>query len=142
MPEWETFFEENARPKNYDASRERISLFCRDLGLQRNVVLVTSGGTTIPFEKNTVRFIDNFSVGTRGSSSTEHFLAQDYAVIFLYRANSLRPFARHFGGASVNFLDMLQLEDGVDGVSVRTECKGKIRKQLKAYQESSSTLLP
>ena len=55
-----------------------------------------SGGTTIPFEKNTVRFIDNFSAGTRGSASAEHFLRLDYAVIFLYRSKTLKPFERHF----------------------------------------------
>lgn len=44
-----------------------------------------SGGTTIPMEHNTVRFVDNFSAGTRGSASTEYFLEAGYAVIFLYR---------------------------------------------------------
>lgn len=33
------------------------------------------GGTTVPLEKNTVRFIDNFSSGARGAASAEHFLA-------------------------------------------------------------------
>lgn len=37
----------------------------------RRIVLVTSGGTTVPLERNTVRFVDNFSAGTRGSASTE-----------------------------------------------------------------------
>ncbi|RHY30877.1 hypothetical protein DYB32_003949 [Aphanomyces invadans] len=38
----------------------------------RCVVIVTSGGTTIPLERNTVRFIDNFSTGSRGASSAEY----------------------------------------------------------------------
>lgn len=40
----------------------------------RRVVLVTSGGTTVPLENQTVRFIDNFSAGTRGATSAEYFL--------------------------------------------------------------------
>jgi len=40
----------------------------------RPLVCVTSGGTTVPLEKRCVRFIDNFSGGTRGALSTEAFL--------------------------------------------------------------------
>jgi hypothetical protein len=42
--------------------------------LPRPIVLVTSGGTTVPLERNCVRFIDNFSKGTRGALSAEQFL--------------------------------------------------------------------
>ena len=42
--------------------------------LQLPVVVVTSGGTTVPLEQRCVRFIDNFSAGTRGALSTEEFL--------------------------------------------------------------------
>ena len=35
-------------------------------------MVITSGGTTVPLEKNTVRFIDNFSTGTRGATSAEY----------------------------------------------------------------------
>lgn len=38
------------------------------------IVCITSGGTTVPLEKNCVRFIDNFSKGTRGALSAEEFL--------------------------------------------------------------------
>ena len=66
---------------------------------------MTSGGTTIPLEKNTVRYIDNFSVGTRGSASAEYFLKHGYVVIFLYRSKSFKPFERHFKEMSI--LDIL-----------------------------------
>jgi len=33
-----------------------------------------SGGTTVPLESRTVRFLDNFSVGSRGAASTEYLL--------------------------------------------------------------------
>lgn len=62
---------------------------------QSRVVLITSGGTTVPLEQNTVRFIDNFSTGTRGAACAEEFLKHGYAVVFLYRAGSLRPIVRH-----------------------------------------------
>ncbi len=42
--------------------------------LRRPIVVVTSGGTTVPLERRCVRFIDNFSAGTRGALSTERFL--------------------------------------------------------------------
>lgn len=54
-----------------------------------------------------VRFLDNFSAGTRGSASAEHFLRQGYAVIFLHRQFSLQPFHRHYSHSS--FLDLLEI---------------------------------
>jgi phosphopantothenate-cysteine ligase len=36
--------------------------------------LVTSGGTSVPLELNTVRSIENFSTGTRGARSAEFFI--------------------------------------------------------------------
>jgi len=65
------------------------------------VVLITSGGTTVPLEKRCVRFIDNFSVGTRGAKSAQRFLESGYAVIFLTRKEALRPFTVTFGQSSL-----------------------------------------
>uniref|UniRef100_A0A1A9WS21 DNA/pantothenate metabolism flavoprotein C-terminal domain-containing protein n=1 Tax=Glossina brevipalpis TaxID=37001 RepID=A0A1A9WS21_9MUSC len=78
-----------------------------------------SGGTTVPLEHNTVRFVDNFSAGTRGSSSAEYFLDHNYAVIFMYRQKSLEPFTRHFTGQQ--FFDMLDITD--DGQSTTITVK-------------------
>ncbi|XP_051123630.1 phosphopantothenate--cysteine ligase 2-like isoform X2 [Andrographis paniculata] len=58
------------------------------------VVCVTSGGTTVPLEQRCVRYIDNFSSGHRGASSTEYFLKAGYAVIFLYRRGTCQPYCR------------------------------------------------
>lgn len=77
--------------------------------LSLSIFLVQSGGTTVPLEHNTVRFVDNFSAGTRGSASAEYFLDHDYAVIFMYRHKSLEPFTRHFTGQQ--FFDMLDIAD-------------------------------
>lgn len=55
--------------------------------------LLTSGGTTVPLEKRTVRFIANFSTGSRGSALAETMLRdQGYAVVFLHRDGSCAPF--------------------------------------------------
>ncbi|VBB30132.1 unnamed protein product [Acanthocheilonema viteae] len=62
----------------------------------RKIVLITSGGTRVPLERKMVRFIDNFSMGTRGAASAEYFLIKGYAVIFFHRDNSLKPFRRKF----------------------------------------------
>ena len=40
----------------------------------KNLVVVTSGGTSVPLEKNTVRSVENFSTGNRGALSAENFL--------------------------------------------------------------------
>ncbi|CAG9460296.1 unnamed protein product [Pedinophyceae sp. YPF-701] len=61
--------------------------------LNRPVVCVTSGGTQVPLEKKCVRFIDNFSAGTRGARSVEQFLELGYAVIFITRVGSIQPFS-------------------------------------------------
>ncbi len=45
-----------------------------DAAFTRPVVCVTSGGTLMPLERTCVRFIDNFSGGSRGALSTEYFL--------------------------------------------------------------------
>lgn len=60
---------------------------------QARVAIITSGGTTAPLERHCVRFLDNFSQGTRGALSAEQFLQAGYHVIFLHRARSIQPFA-------------------------------------------------
>lgn len=61
--------------------------------LQRPLVCVTSGGTTVPLERNCVRFIDNFSSGHRGALSVEQFLDVrhnffGFFCLFIYSPNS------------------------------------------------------
>lgn len=71
---------------NHDSVADQIRLFfSRITGanglLKRPVACVTSGGTTVPLERNCVRFIDNFSAGTRGAMSTEQFLQVNSYVL-------------------------------------------------------------
>jgi|TARA_B110000208_G_scaffold163766_1_gene200837 phosphopantothenate-cysteine ligase len=61
-------------------------------GIASRFAVVTSGGTTVPLEKRTVRFIDNFSTGTRGATSAECLLRQGYKVVFVHRTGSKIPF--------------------------------------------------
>uniref|UniRef100_A0A5S6QD36 DNA/pantothenate metabolism flavoprotein C-terminal domain-containing protein n=1 Tax=Trichuris muris TaxID=70415 RepID=A0A5S6QD36_TRIMR len=87
--------------KHYSIEPEVRTKICDflDLHLTRDsqpVVLITSGGTMVPLERNVVRFIENFSAGTRGSASAECFVQAGYAVIFLFRRNSLVPYGRRF----------------------------------------------
>ncbi|KAL1988661.1 hypothetical protein VTN96DRAFT_8361 [Rasamsonia emersonii] len=105
----------------------------------RRVVLVTSGGTTVPLENQTVRFIDNFSAGTRGATSAEYFLEAGYAVIFLHRQFSLLPYSRHYSHSTNCFLDFMD-EAPSDSTSdqgsivVRSEYQDAMRNVLRKYR--------
>ena len=104
----ESFFRSNQAPPDLSETESKLAEFVKyqhDV-CKRSVCLVTSGGTTVPLELNTVRFVDNFSAGTRGSASAEYFLAAGYAVVFLHRDKSLMPFSRH-----VDTLELLQSMD-------------------------------
>lgn len=54
-----------------------------------------------------MRFLDNFSAGTRGATSAEYFLSAGYAVIFMHRQHSLSPYTRHYSHTRNPFLDLL-----------------------------------
>lgn len=107
----EEFFATQERPPRLASILEGVSKFVeRHAAEGRKVVLVTSGGTTVPLEHNVVRFLDNFSAGTRGAASAEQFLRTgEYAVIFLHRQHSLQPFSRHYSHSTNPFLDMLEV---------------------------------
>lgn len=58
----------------------------------KKLVIITSGGTTVPLERRAVRFISNFSTGSRGAACAEYFLKQGYNVILLKRSGSVSPY--------------------------------------------------
>ncbi len=107
------YFTHNPPPKDLNQLLSLARAFInRHSEEGRRLVLVTSGGTTVPLENQTVRFIDNFSAGTRGATSAEYFLQEGYAVIFLHRRFSLLPFSRHYSHNTRSFLDFMREEDG------------------------------
>lgn len=114
----------------------------RHVAAGRKTVLVTSGGTTVPLENQTVRFIDNFSAGTRGATSAEYLLQYGYAVIFLHRQYSLLPYSRHYSHSTNCFLDFMD-ENEKGQVTVRDEYQAEMREVFKQYADAkrNDTLL-
>lgn len=142
----DAYFASNPPPRQLDEHTAQAKAFIdAHAAAGRRVVLVTSGGTTVPLERQTVRFIDNFSAGTRGATSAEYFLSAGYAVVFLHRQFSLLPYSRHFSHSKDCFLDFLREEDdGVDGrVGVRAGDVVKVRSVLRDYRRAkeADTLL-
>ncbi|KAK9305089.1 hypothetical protein QLX08_003775 [Tetragonisca angustula] len=134
---WEDFYAKHPPPQDFNQNEILLKTFVeRQLKKDKKVVLITSGGTTIPLEHNTVRFVDNFSAGTRGSASTEYFLENGYAVIFMYRLNSLEPFSRHFKGQKL--LDMIDVseQNGKSTITVLPQYKEKLMKIFCKYKEA------
>jgi len=127
---WELFYDSHSCPPNYESTIASVENFVRDHKNEK-IVLVTSGGTVVPIEQNTVRFVDNFSVGTRGSASAEYFLDAGYVVIFLYRSNSLVPFVRHFNNS---LLDKLEIVDD-KSIQVKQSEFDKLFPILKKYKD-------
>ncbi|KAJ5428391.1 hypothetical protein N7445_009845 [Penicillium cf. griseofulvum] len=137
------YFNEYPPPKDLPRHEALARAFI-DLHVEENrrVVLVTSGGTTVPLEAQTVRFIDNFSAGTRGATSAEYFLEQGYAVIFLHRQYSLLPYSRHYSHSTNCFLDFMdEAPASLDSsnpdhgpIMVRDEYQDQMRSVLRKYR--------
>lgn len=105
----------------------------------KKIALVTSGGTTVPLENNTVRFIDNFSAGTRGATSAEYFLENGYAVIFLHREFSLLPYSRHYSHTTNCFLDYMVEKDG--RIEINPEFSLEMLKVWRKYNDAKTSNL-
>ncbi|KAJ1826735.1 Phosphopantothenate--cysteine ligase cab2 [Coemansia sp. RSA 2706] len=137
----DTYFDHNRAPANLQHTHDQVTAFIsRHDRTCPPIVLVTSGGTTVPLENNTVRFVDNFSAGTRGSASAEQFLALGYLVIFLYRENSLQPFNRHYSHNGQGLLAYVE-PDGRGGVRVKPEFATRMLGDLECYLKYHSRLL-
>ena len=75
------------------------------------LVFISSGGTSVPLEKNTVRSIENFSSGTRGARSAEFFLNAGFPVIFFYRKGSKQPFLVELSRKLDHFMSNYNLQN-------------------------------
>jgi phosphopantothenate-cysteine ligase len=132
------YFNENPAPKLLEAHSAQAKTFIdHHAAANRRVVLITSGGTTVPLERQTVRFIDNFSAGTRGATSAEYFLEAGYAVIFLHRQFSLLPYSRHYSHATDCFLDFLHEGPG-GSVVANEEYREKMLMVLREYNSAKN----
>lgn len=133
-----SYFQNTKAPEYLPRLEEEVSEFVAKHAPLRRIAVVTSGGTTVPLENNTVRFIDNFSAGTRGSASAEQLLLAGYAVIFVHREFSLLPWARSF--QHTMSLDLFcETDDG--RVDAKPEHKEKFQNALRAYNANRDRLL-
>ncbi|KAI8979555.1 DNA/pantothenate metabolism flavoprotein [Mycotypha africana] len=132
----DVYFEVNKAPADLPEFEEKLNAFVDyHKAKNNNVVLITSGGTTVPLENQTVRFIDNFSNGNRGATSAEYFLEAGYAVVFMHRTNSIQPYHRHFIPSQRGFLDYMRpTEEG--SVEVRPEYVEKMHQVLLRYEKA------
>lgn len=130
----ESFYEQVSPPNDYDVYVDQIRRFCIEHQEQK-IVLVTSGGTTVPLEHNTVRFVDNFSAGTRGSASAEYFLKNGYTTIFLFRLKTLEPFKRHFSGSFLEYLEATTDSKGEPKIEVLPEKQKEVLPILTAHHQ-------
>lgn len=133
----DSYFSSNPPPKALPQHIAQAQSFIDfHAAANRRVVLITSGGTTVPLEKQTVRFIDNFSAGTRGATSAEYFLEAGYAVIFLHRQFSLLPYSRHYSHATDCFLDFLDEGPGGGSVVAKPAFTDKMLSVLRKYHSA------
>jgi phosphopantothenate-cysteine ligase len=117
-----------------------------DGSLAHNLVVVTSGGTTVPLERCCVRFIDNFSAGTRGALSTEEFLSAGYLVVFLNRRRSIQPFTcdlpQHDGSALKLLHSVIEQGEGqASGLSLKPSSMASVFKALSLARSTKDRLL-
>lgn len=103
FPEVRAFFRENAAllPSLWEPAlplKQFLLQAATPLPTSPRVVILTSGGTSVPLEKNTVRSLENFSTGRRGARLAEELLLQttpsspNCVVVFLRRKGSELPF--------------------------------------------------
>lgn len=131
----DTYFRQHTEPPYLSELQIKVAEFVHFHSGKRSIALVTSGGTTVPLENNTVRFIDNFSAGTRGATSTEYLLEQEYAVIFLHRQFSLLPYSRHYSHSTNCFLDYMEESPGGQ-VVVGEKYQKEMLSVLKKYKQA------
>ncbi|KAN0008890.1 hypothetical protein ACTFIU_009556 [Dictyostelium citrinum] len=112
----ENFFKSVDLHKDFTDDLNRVRTF-KERAIKNNakVILITSGGTIVPFEKNMVRFLDNFSGGNRGATTAEYFLQKGYYVLFLSRKNSLQPFVKNLMLHETNFFTYLGINENDGG---------------------------
>ncbi|KAG5513978.1 hypothetical protein PMAC_000600 [Pneumocystis sp. 'macacae'] len=135
----EIYFENNQEPPLLKEWTQKVKEFVNiQLKNDKRVVLVTvwkSGGTAVPLESQPVRFLDNFSAGTRGSASTEYFIKFGYSVVFLYRQHSFLPYSRSYYYGKDDFFDYFEETEDFN-IIVKSKYKEKMIEDLRQYQDA------
>ncbi|KAG1785372.1 uncharacterized protein HD556DRAFT_1450784 [Suillus plorans] len=127
----ESYFETQTQPPSLLADIEGVHKFIqRQRQANRSVVLLTvrviiTGARVMHTELEpeqrdhrtaraqclrNLRFLDNFSAGTRGATSAEYFLKAGHAVIFMNRQFNLQPFGRRSSHSTNPFLNFLEID--------------------------------
>ncbi|XP_039253541.1 phosphopantothenate--cysteine ligase-like [Styela clava] len=126
-----------------DVVFKSIEFVQKTLSENRNLVLITAGGTSVPLEQNTVRCIENFSTGRRGAISAENFLLADYNVIYLHRNGSSFPFERKFvdylDEKSKRLMDIFTIAN--DCVNIAENFPKDLKDSLKHYELLKNNIL-
>ncbi|KAM9964016.1 hypothetical protein ACTFIW_005657 [Dictyostelium discoideum] len=140
----ENFFKSVDLHKDFSDDLNRVKNF-KERAIKNNakVILITSGGTIVPFEKNMVRFLDNFSGGNRGATTAEYFLQNGYYVLFLSRKNSLQPFVKNLMLHETNFFTYLGINDndGGNGRNNNNNNNNNNNKNENEFKNDNDTLL-
>lgn len=128
------FFESAPVLRDEESIQQSVEKFtCQHNKTMTRIVCVTSGGTTVPLERRCVRFIDNFSSGNRGAASTEYFLKAGYAVIFLFRRETVQPFCRVI---PENTLLTCFEPSGSSGIQVKAEHSAAVEHAVRSHHEA------
>jgi len=133
--QYDKFFRTVPLPSDVNKCLPLIEEFVdQQIKSSRKIAVVTSGGSLVPLELNMVRYLDNFSGGGRGAASAEYFIEHGYAVLFLYRKNSLQPYLRHCMMHGNNFFEFLDVEGGQ--AKIGDAHAGEISKWLGKYVQT------
>ncbi|KAJ9083601.1 Phosphopantothenate--cysteine ligase cab2 [Entomophthora muscae] len=134
----EKYLKVHSPPSHFQQCKDDIDNFLEFWSQipDRKIALVTSGGTTVPLESQTVRFLDNFSAGTRGATSAEFFLEHGYSVIFLHRQFSLQPYSRHYSHTTNCFLDYLEMDPKSNQIQVEAKYAEEMKDILFKYKDA------
>ncbi|KAG2988980.1 hypothetical protein PC129_g5221 [Phytophthora cactorum] len=113
---------------------------------RRGIALITSGATIVPLDPENDTFVDVAPQvqEQRGPACAEYLLQLGYAVIFVHREDSLRPFTRHFQKYIQNgaFMDMFRMQDNglvLSGMDISQQLQ--FQKIAQLYTECSTRVL-
>ena len=106
--------------EGYDDASGNVARFVqRALHEGRRVAVITSGGTAVPIERNTVRMLDNFSTGKRGAALAEQLLRAGYAVVLLQRRGTPGPWSAQVQGLVNALPERCEVQDAASGRAAR-----------------------